>query len=86
MLIIRLIPHIYFIENFIFFRSKVDEITKKGNIMFFAFRILRDVEANTVRLKEHGQDVLVLEKIDKPYSLAVDPYCEELETSRQQFR
>ncbi|KAH7731423.1 Protein EPAC-1 [Aphelenchoides avenae] len=27
-------------------------------------RILRDVEANTVRLKEHGQDVLVLEKID----------------------
>ncbi|XP_070212398.1 rap guanine nucleotide exchange factor 4-like isoform X2 [Littorina saxatilis] len=26
-------------------------------------RILRDVEANTVRLKEHGQDVLLLEKI-----------------------
>ncbi|XP_013924904.1 PREDICTED: rap guanine nucleotide exchange factor 4 [Thamnophis sirtalis] len=26
-------------------------------------RILRDVEANTVRLKEHGQDVLVLEKV-----------------------
>ncbi|XP_014674517.1 PREDICTED: rap guanine nucleotide exchange factor 4-like [Priapulus caudatus] len=26
-------------------------------------RILRDVEANTVRLKEHGQDVLILEKI-----------------------
>ncbi|CAL4181506.1 unnamed protein product, partial [Meganyctiphanes norvegica] len=26
-------------------------------------RILRDVEANTVRLKEHGEDVLVLEKI-----------------------
>ncbi|XP_041365780.1 rap guanine nucleotide exchange factor 4-like isoform X3 [Gigantopelta aegis] len=26
-------------------------------------RILRDVEANTVRLKEHGQNVLVLEKI-----------------------
>uniref|UniRef100_T1JAB1 Rap guanine nucleotide exchange factor 4 n=1 Tax=Strigamia maritima TaxID=126957 RepID=T1JAB1_STRMM len=26
-------------------------------------RIVRDVEANTVRLKEHGQDVLVLEKI-----------------------
>ena len=23
----------------------------------------QDVEANTVRLKEHGQDVLVLEKI-----------------------
>nr|XP_023017294.1 rap guanine nucleotide exchange factor 4 [Leptinotarsa decemlineata] len=27
-------------------------------------RILRDVEANTVRLKEHGKDVLVLEKIN----------------------
>ncbi|CAD5215844.1 unnamed protein product [Bursaphelenchus okinawaensis] len=27
-------------------------------------RILRDVEANTVRLKEHGQDVLVLERIN----------------------
>uniref|UniRef100_A0AC34QSZ1 Rap guanine nucleotide exchange factor 4 n=1 Tax=Panagrolaimus sp. JU765 TaxID=591449 RepID=A0AC34QSZ1_9BILA len=27
-------------------------------------RILRDVEANTVRLKEHDQDVLVLEKIN----------------------
>ncbi|CAF0894833.1 unnamed protein product [Didymodactylos carnosus] len=26
-------------------------------------RILRDVEANTIRLKEHGKDVLVLEKI-----------------------
>ncbi|XP_037562447.1 rap guanine nucleotide exchange factor 4 isoform X3 [Dermacentor silvarum] len=26
-------------------------------------RILRDVEANTVRLKEHGQDVLLLQKI-----------------------
>ncbi|XP_071484074.1 rap guanine nucleotide exchange factor 4-like [Diadema antillarum] len=26
-------------------------------------RILRDVEANTVRLKEHGQDSLILEKI-----------------------
>ena len=26
-------------------------------------RRLQDVEANTVRLKEHGQDVLVLEKI-----------------------
>lgn len=27
-------------------------------------RILRDVEANTVRLKEHGKDVLRLEKIN----------------------
>lgn len=31
-------------------------------------RILRDVEANTVRLKEHGQDVLVLEKISNAHS------------------
>ena len=28
-----------------------------------AFFCYQDVEANTVRLKEHGQDVLVLEKI-----------------------
>jgi hypothetical protein len=33
-------------------------------------RILRDVEANTVRLKEHGQDVLVLEKMSPPHSAA----------------
>jgi Rap guanine nucleotide exchange factor 4 len=33
-------------------------------------RILRDVEANTVRLKEHGQDVLVLEKMSPPHSVA----------------
>lgn len=31
-------------------------------------RILRDVEANTVRLKEHGQDVLILEKISNTHS------------------
>uniref|UniRef100_A0A1B6CZD4 Rap guanine nucleotide exchange factor 4 n=1 Tax=Clastoptera arizonana TaxID=38151 RepID=A0A1B6CZD4_9HEMI len=31
-------------------------------------RILRDVEANTVRLKEHGKDVLVLEKIQSNHS------------------
>ncbi|CAI4231077.1 unnamed protein product [Auanema sp. JU1783] len=35
-------------------------------------RIIRDVEANTVRLKEHGQDVLVLEKISWPRGAAVD--------------
>uniref|UniRef100_A0A1I7XQP8 Cyclic nucleotide-binding domain-containing protein n=1 Tax=Heterorhabditis bacteriophora TaxID=37862 RepID=A0A1I7XQP8_HETBA len=35
-------------------------------------RILRDVEANTVRLKEHGQDVLVLEKINLPRGVAID--------------
>ncbi|CAK8694920.1 unnamed protein product [Clavelina lepadiformis] len=31
-------------------------------------RILKDVEANTVRLKEHGEDVLVLQKIMTPAS------------------
>ncbi|EYC32387.1 hypothetical protein Y032_0003g1544 [Ancylostoma ceylanicum] len=35
-------------------------------------RILRDVEANTVRLKEHGQDVLVLEKINLPRGAAIE--------------
>ncbi|GMT17708.1 hypothetical protein PFISCL1PPCAC_9005, partial [Pristionchus fissidentatus] len=34
-------------------------------------QILRDVEANTVRLKEHGQDVLVLEKVFTPRGAAV---------------
>ena len=29
----------------------------------FLFAIVQDVEANTVRLKEHGQDSLILEKI-----------------------
>ncbi|EFX81993.1 hypothetical protein DAPPUDRAFT_210921 [Daphnia pulex] len=33
-------------------------------------RILRDVEANTVRLKEHGRDVLVLEKVSANPSAA----------------
>ncbi|KAK0418615.1 hypothetical protein QR680_013671 [Steinernema hermaphroditum] len=36
-------------------------------------RILRDVEANTVRLKEHGHDVLVLEKIHSTYPLSSEP-------------
>lgn len=31
-------------------------------------RILRDVEANTVRLKEHGKDVLVLEKVSAAHA------------------
>lgn len=30
-------------------------------------RVLRGVEANTVRLKEHGEDVLVLEKISSSH-------------------
>ncbi|EJD75124.1 rap guanine nucleotide exchange factor 1 [Loa loa] len=37
-------------------------------------RILRDVEANTVRLKEHGQDVLVLEKMNAVYQTFNDAY------------
>lgn len=37
-------------------------------------RILRDVEANTVRLKEHGQDVLVLEKMSPPHSTAISHF------------
>ena len=32
-------------------------------VVVFGVGCLKDVEANTVRLKEHGQDVLVLEKI-----------------------
>ncbi|VDN28433.1 unnamed protein product [Gongylonema pulchrum] len=35
---------------------------------------MRDVEANTVRLKEHGQDVLVLEKMNATYQTVGDPY------------
>ncbi|XP_054286535.1 rap guanine nucleotide exchange factor 4 isoform X2 [Macrosteles quadrilineatus] len=31
-------------------------------------RIMRDVEANTVRLKEHGKDVLILERIQSSHS------------------
>ncbi|VDM56177.1 unnamed protein product [Angiostrongylus costaricensis] len=38
----------------------------------YLLRILRDVEANTVRLKEHGQDVLVLEKINLPRGAAIE--------------
>ena len=44
-------------------------ITKENNCHFLRVekddfnRILKDVEANTVRLKEHGKDVLILEKI-----------------------
>ena len=31
-------------------------------------RILKSVEANTVRLREHGRDVLVLEKLNEKYN------------------
>ncbi|XP_065898969.1 rap guanine nucleotide exchange factor 4-like isoform X3 [Dysidea avara] len=34
-------------------------------------RILKSVEANTVRLQEHGHDVLVLEKINEKYSVVL---------------
>uniref|UniRef100_A0A0R3RMF5 DNA polymerase III subunit delta n=1 Tax=Elaeophora elaphi TaxID=1147741 RepID=A0A0R3RMF5_9BILA len=40
--------------------------------------ILRDVEANTVRLKEHGQDVLVLEKMNAIYRTFSDNYHRSL--------
>uniref|UniRef100_F1KVW1 Rap guanine nucleotide exchange factor 1 n=1 Tax=Ascaris suum TaxID=6253 RepID=F1KVW1_ASCSU len=48
-------------------------------------RILRDVEANTVRLKEHGHDVLVLEKINTTYGreAMIDPYTGEPLAPRQ---
>lgn len=44
-------------------------ITRENNCHFLRVdkhdfnRILKDVEANTVRLKEHNKDVLILEKI-----------------------
>jgi Rap guanine nucleotide exchange factor 4 len=44
-------------------------ITSESNCQFLRVdkshfdRILRDVEANTVRLKEHGKEVLVLQKM-----------------------
>lgn len=47
-------------------------VLRENNCHFFRVdkenfnRILRDVEANTVRLKEHGKDVLILEKINTP--------------------
>jgi len=34
-------------------------------------RILKSVEANTVRLQEHGHDVLVLEKINEKYVVII---------------
>ncbi|VDK80980.1 unnamed protein product, partial [Litomosoides sigmodontis] len=37
-------------------------------------RILRDVEANTVRVKEDGEDVLVLEKMNSIYQAFDDTY------------
>uniref|UniRef100_A0A914S6R0 Uncharacterized protein n=1 Tax=Parascaris equorum TaxID=6256 RepID=A0A914S6R0_PAREQ len=48
-------------------------------------QILRDVEANTVRLKEHGHDVLVLEKINTTYGreAVIDPYTGEPLAPRQ---
>lgn len=50
------------------------------------YRILRDVEANTVRLKEHGQDVLVLEKLNSNYKhrLYADSFIGEPSTQEHQ--
>ena len=35
-------------------------------------RILKSVEANTVRLREHGRDVLVLEKLNEKYDTTLE--------------
>lgn len=37
-------------------------------------RILRDVEANTLRLQEHGKDVLILERVAKQRGLTAFKY------------
>ena len=37
-------------------------------------RILRDVEANTIKLKEFGKDVLILEKIPVNFKTADETY------------
>ena len=37
-------------------------------------RILRDVEANTLRLQEHGKDVLILERVVKQRGLTAFKY------------
>ncbi|TKR65289.1 hypothetical protein L596_025713 [Steinernema carpocapsae] len=48
-------------------------------------RILRDVEANTVRLKEHGHDVLVLEKIHNVYPVpTAEPHSSSATPPRPQ--
>lgn len=39
-------------------------------------RILRDVEANTLRLQEHGKDVLVLEKVAKQRGFSAFKYVQ----------
>ncbi|KAG8222436.1 hypothetical protein J437_LFUL008434, partial [Ladona fulva] len=50
-------------------------VLREGNCHFLRVdkddfdRILRDVEANTVRLTEHGHDVLVLEKISASHAM-----------------
>lgn len=55
-------------KNFTLLRSAT-LTTRENNCHFLRVdrddfnRILKDVEANTIRLKEHGKDVLILEKI-----------------------
>jgi Rap guanine nucleotide exchange factor 4 len=58
-----------FFLNIITIERSATIITREKNCHFLRVdkddfnRILKDVEANTVRLKEHGKDALVLEKI-----------------------
>lgn len=40
-------------------------------------RILRDVEANTLRLQEHGKDVLILERVAKQRGLTAFKYVDK---------
>lgn len=69
---IKLRSHDFFVtfQELFQFRCRAATIVLRENNCHFLRvdkenfnRILRDVEANTVRLKEHGKDVLVLEKI-----------------------
>lgn len=66
----------YIVSCIVFFHRAATIVLRENNCHFLRVdkenfnRILRDVEANTVRLKEHGQDVLVLEKISPTHSVA----------------
>jgi hypothetical protein len=73
---IRLTGKKYPVSCVVFFYRAATIVLRENNCHFLRVdkenfnRILRDVEANTVRLKEHGQDVLVLEKISPTHSAA----------------
>jgi hypothetical protein len=66
---------IYPASSVLFFHRAATIVLREDNCHFLRVdkenfnRILRDVEANTVRLKEHGQDVLVLEKISATHNV-----------------